>query len=622
MTKAQYRTIAIDRTRLNADARLLPAALSSEEPVDTPFGVEVLSHAREAVDLSRTKRGLALLFNHNKDVIIGRVRDVHVSEGQLRGSLYFSGNARASEVFGDIADGIITDVSIGYHIKEYENTQDGIRATKWKPFEASVVTIGADPTVGINRSKDSTMSKNHAAPAGADTGNAGPAGPDSVDDLTRGAQLERERAQSITAAFSRYAHISGAERLRDECIQQGVTLERAKSELLEFLGGAVQPINGGGAGAASVQAGPDAGEKFRDGAYQALTVRAGIEHHDLRGNEFNGMRLTELARHFLRMKGAPVNQWNTSQMVAKALSRDYAMGHGTSDFTNVLENVSAKRVQVAYDEAPVTWRPWCGVGSLSDFKQTSIVNLSAFSDMDVIYENAEYKQGTITDKKETIQLLTYGKIFALSRQAIINDDVGIFQRVPTAIGQAAARQVDSLAWGVLTTNAALNEDSTALFDAGHNNLVGPGSGAAPSVVTLDAAFTAMALQTDPSTNAVLGIRPRYLLVPVALESTARVLIAAQYDPAGTAGTLPPNPYTGRLEVVSSHYLDTDDPAQWYLAASPAQVGTVLMGFLDGVQTPYLESQEQFSIDGVAWKVRIDAAAAAEDFRGLYQNDGN
>jgi hypothetical protein len=82
-----------------------------------------------------------------------------------------------------------------------------------------------------------------------------------------------------------------------------------------------------------------------------------------------------------------------------------------------------------------------------------------------------------------------------------------------------------------------------------------------------------------------------------------------------------NPYFngGGLTSIFEHALDDHDPEQWYLAAQKGR--TVKVYFLNGVQAPYLESRDGWNRDGVEWKVRIDAAAAAVDYRGLFRNAG-
>ena len=382
-----------------------------------------------------------------------------------------------------------------------------------------------------------------------------------------------------------------------------------------------------GTGTATATAGQDAMDKFLEGAEQALTVKTGLItdpaiKRDIRKNEFHSMGMLDMAREYLRLTGTNLTGIHDKlALMGNAITRAGIISHSTSDFSNLLENVANKALLVGFQEAEETWQIWCRRGTLPDFRTSSRVNMSTFGDLDLVYENGEYKYGTFSDLKETITLLTYGKLFSISRQALINDDTGSFTAIPRKFGAAANRKLGDLAYGVLTTNAALNQDSTALFHADHSNLVAPGSGAAPSVTTVETAITAMALQTDPAGN-TLNISPAYLLCPKALEFTAQAIANNQYDPAGTAGTLTDNGVRGRFTPVADPRLDADDPLQWYMAANPNVADTVEMAFLDGNDTPFLESQDGWKQDGVEYKVRIDAAAAALDFRGLYQNDGN
>lgn len=332
------------------------------------------------------------------------------------------------------------------------------------------------------------------------------------------------------------------------------------------------------------------------------------------------MRLSDFAETFALQYGKRTSGMNRDAIVRKALSTRAVVGHSSSDFPNLLENVSSKAMLAGFFETPAIYREIAKIGDLPDFKEGSRTALSDFSDLEVVYENGEYKYGTFSDLKETLQLATYGKLFSISRQALVNDDLNAFVGIPRGLSAAAARTLDDLVISVLTTNAALNQDSTALFHADHNNLVAPGSGSAPSVTSLDAGFQAMALQQAPG-GATLDIVPSILLVPIALDATARVLTKALNDPAG-AVLHTPNPFEGRLRVVSTARLDADDPLQWYLMADPNLYDTLEIAFLDGQTSPFLESKDGWSSDGVEYKVRIDAAAAATDFRGLYQNDGD
>jgi len=116
----------------------------------------------------------------------------------------------------------------------------------------------------------------------------------------------------------------------------------------------------------------------------------------------------------------------------------------------------------------------------------------------------------------------------------------------------------------------------------------------------------------------------HLIVPVAKAATARVLIQSQYDPAATAGTLTPNPWNGRLQVTADPLLDGTSTTAWFMAAQKGNstIDTITMFFLEGNNgEPMIEEENQFTSDGITYKVRIDAVARALDFRGLYKNDG-
>jgi len=648
------RTLVLQRDQADNDARTIPAALSSEIPVSRWFGTEVLVHESDAIDLSRAVDGLPMLFNHNADQPIGIIRDIRLdADSKLRGVLHFSKNAKASEVWDDVRDGFLKDISIGYQIRKWKEDaeSDTVRVTDWLIHEASVVTVPADHTVGINRNMEGIMPTENKS-----------GGEDARDDLnvvdlkvTRernlkegqdaGAKAERKRQADIRTSFNAYLTRGGEyQDLLDSCVDKGITAVRANELLLSLLAGDAQPMAGdyrqtesngsmdrGTAKDVKFQqgsfnrGGADVLDRFMEGAEAAIMVRANlIEDRDAqkaaRRNEFYGMRMSEIAREYLRAINVDTKGMDQRGMVGAAFTRA-VIGHSTSDFSSLLENVANKAALIGFEEAPETWNVWARKGSLSDFRQASRVNMSTFGDLDVIYENGEYKYGTFSDLKEVLTLATYGKMFNISRQAIINDDLDAFSRIPRSMGRAASRKVGDLAYATLTGNPTMNQDATALFHANHSNYVAGGSGAAPSVSTIEAARTAMALQTDPAGN-VLNISPAYLLVPKALEGTAKVLASAEYDPAGTAGTLTPNTISGTFTVVSDARLDAADALAWYMLANQQMHDTVEVAFLDGNDAPYLESKDGWSQDGVEYKVRIDAVAAPLDFRAAYFNDGN
>jgi len=365
-----------------------------------------------------------------------------------------------------------------------------------------------------------------------------------------------------------------------------------------------------------ITAGADASDRFKEGATKALLFRAGMEGGEV--NEFTSMKLDNLAREHLRLRNVTMNFRTPLEMAGEAF-RPYMMGgqHSTSDFVEILANVANKAMLKGYMEAEESFDTWTARGVLTDFKAEKRVDLNLFPSLSEVPEGAEYTYGTMGDRGEDIQLATYGKMFAITRQAVINDDLNAFTRIPSRMGRAAKRTIGNLVYAVLTDNAAMS-DNIALFNSSHSNLAG--SGAAPTVTTLDAARAAMAIQKDPDSHAAaLNIRPRYFLVPVELEGVASTLMNSEFDPAKTQRT--PNHVRSLATVISDGRLSTNSTKAWYLAADANQHDTIEVAYLNGNDQPMLEQRDGWNVDGVEFKVRIDAGVKALDFRGLYKNAG-
>lgn len=664
-----HRDLVLDLRAADEETRTVPASMSSETPVLRWFGNEILSHDASAVNLERVSGGaLPLLWGHNTDEMLGAAEGFRLENGRLVGQLRFSKHATRSEVWEQIREGMPLGISIGYRVDEWKesaNSED-VTVTRWTLHEVSVVTVPADHTVGIGRSLNQeaqSMSEIKAGepgvPATVPAVDTGPAHVRLVHDkgIAAGVEQERNRIAGIRnlfvmPGFQTDAHIA----LREWAIDAGQSVEQCREELLKMAGSGVAPVAvmppmqrqapqmsgpGGyqeyGFGRDSqirVNAGADQRDKFHDGALRAIELRAGMvkdraKQEEYRaGNEFVGMSLLEVAKQSLVRQGVNIAGLDQMRIAGMAFTTPGNMNrsgaiisHGLSDFSSLLMDASNKMLIGGYMEAPETWRPFCKVVSINDFKTMNLINRSNFGDLDVIPEHATYEYGTMSDLKETIALRTYGKLFSISRQAIVNDDLQAFTEVPMLMGRAAARMVGDEVYAILTTNPTLAQDNQALFHTSHNNIWTTTNAGAPSVTTLDTHFRYTATQTDPS-GSTINLVPRYLVVPRALENTARVLVAATYDPAGTAGTLKPNPFSGRLDVVADARLDAfQSGAAWFTLCDPTFLPTIVVGFLNGNETPYLETENPFSVDGVAFKVRLDCRAAAADFRGAQYNDG-
>ncbi len=421
-------------------------------------------------------------------------------------------------------------------------------------------------------------------------------------------KAERARSSGIRAAV---AAAKLGEAFANKLIDAGTSLDDARAQIIDALAAADSHETRNAVRADVID---DSRDRARAGIASALMNRSGLGGER---NEFSGLTLREIARVCLEGQGIKASGVDPMRMIGLAFNPRMSGGmHSTSDFTHILEAVANKSMLKGYEEAGETFDVWTATGSLSDFKATKRVDLGLFPSLSQVQEGAEYSYATIGDRGESVILATYGKMFSITRQAIINDDMSFFTRVPQRMGRAARRTIGDMVYAVLTSNQIMS-DAKALFHADHGNLL---TAAAPTVVSVGAARAAMARQTDVDGIATaLNLRPKFWLGPVELEDTINVLMTSEFDPSKSQRT--PNPVRGMLQVVSDARLSVNSTTAWYLAADPNMHDTIEVSYLNGNQTPYLESKDGWSVDGVEMKVRIDAGVKALDFRGLSKNPG-
>ncbi len=417
---------------------------------------------------------------------------------------------------------------------------------------------------------------------------------------------ESQRRTNIATAFDKFRSLEGIAALEKTCADDtGCTVDQANAKLLAHIGKGSSPLAG-----THIVTLDDERDKFRAGMTSSIMARAGLQKDD-RTNNYRGYSLSEFARLCLVKAGVNPDGMDKMRMVAAAFT------HSSSDFPVLLANIAEKSMMKGYEEADETFQIWTSEGTLSDFKVGKRVDLTTMPSLDVVPEGAEYSYATVGERGEQVQLATYGKMFSITRQAIINDDLDAFSKVPKLFGRAAIRTVGDLVYAILTSNPTMS-DGVALFHATHANLIA--SGTAISTASVDAIATLMALQKEG--KAVLNIEPKYLLVPRTIKGTANVVRSSEYEVgASTRNNTTPNTVRETFEVVADARLDAVSTTTWYAAADQNRTDTIEVQYLDGNRTPVLEEQTGWNVDGITYKVRIDAAAKALSYRGLAKNPG-
>lgn len=430
---------------------------------------------------------------------------------------------------------------------------------------------------------------------------------------------DKARRAAVRAEFSIASKIAGfnaavMEPLMRECEDdESCTAELAGKRILAALARDAQPVN-----ATHVETVEDEADKRRDSVVASLLVRAGVAdaktREAARASQHRGAKLLDLARASLDRAGIKYGHMDQMQVVAAAFTQ------GTGDFTVLLENAMHKALQTAYAVTPDTWSRFCKVGSVSDFRAHGRYRTGSLGNLDTVNELGEFRNKTIPDgEKGSVTIGTRGNVINLSRQAIINDDLGAFIGLAADLGRAGRRTIEAAVYALLAENSGAGPtmaDGQPLFHSTHNNIT---TSAAITMAALDLDRVAMASQTDVGGNDFLDLRPAVLLVPLSLGGTARSINEAQYDPDTANKLQKPNIVNGLFrDIVDSPRLSGN---RRYLFADPNEAPVLEVAFLDGNQEPFVEQQAGFTVDGTQYKVRLDFGVAAIDYRGAVTNAG-
>lgn len=411
-----------------------------------------------------------------------------------------------------------------------------------------------------------------------------------------------------------------------DMVKRNLSFDDARAEILDKLVAQsdANPTH------SQVRMGDDEKDKFSRGAQAWLLQRSGtaatvakFEKKDKVDSpgEFRGMTLLDLAKECLRQAGVETRGMDRMQIAGAAMSQR-SNYQTPSDFTTLLENAMHKVLRAAYGLTPDTWSRFCATGSTSDFRTHNWYRTGALSELDSLTDTGEFKNKSIPDgDKATYSVGTKGNIIAISRQTIVNDDLGAVMQLTQRLGRAGKLTIEKMVYALLAQNANLGPTygAAALFDdATHSNV---STGAALSAAAIDADRVKMANQLEPNSNEYIDLRPSILLVPVGLGGQARIINTSQYDPDTVA-----NKAQNKPNVVVGLFSDiVDTPrisgTRRYLFADPSIAPVFMVSFLEGQQEPVLETEQGWRVDGVEMKARLDVGVDAVDYRGAVTNAG-
>lgn len=596
---------------------------------------EELEVSDKAIRMDRLNAGAPLLDTHGQyqlSDVLAVVERSWIENGVGMATVRFSKRADVEPIFQDVKDGIIRNVSVGYRVHKWEDVTEGddkvktYRAIDWEPMEISLVPIGFDPgaqtrsaegrpqdafTMQIisNRSasepnqrgnKPMTEEQQRAADEAAKRAAEAAAAEAKrmADEAARVAkETERKRAVEIRAAV-RAAKLEDS--VADDLCARDVSVDEARKEVLDMLAkrDAAKPTGG-----ARVTAG-DQDEILvrREAAQNALLHRFNPRQHELHesARRFRGMSLVRMAEELLGLSGKGMTR---NEIAQRALS--------SSDFPIILGATVGKTLRAGYTVQARTFQAFVRFGTLADYKEVSRVQLGDAPNLAQVVESGEYAEGSIGEAAEKIKLLKYGKIIRITEEAIVNDDLDAFTRIPGMMGAAAARLESKLVYDVLLNNAAM-ADNVVLFHATHGNL---GSAAAITETSLNLARAAIRKQKNMDGTDTLDLEPAFLICGPDKETEAKKILSSQMF-ATKSGDV--NVFANSMAPVVESRIPGN---KWFVAAAPSQVDTIEVAYLEGMSGPELTQKESFESDGIALKVKHVVGVKPIDYRGLYYNPG-
>jgi len=294
----------------------------------------------------------------------------------------------------------------------------------------------------------------------------------------------------------------------------------------------------------------------------------------------------------------------------------------TTTLSGILSNVANKMLLEGYNYAEDTWRRICRIASVNDFKQHTRYRMTGSFEFQKVGPDGELKHGSVSEQTFTQQADTYGIMFGITRQMIINDDMGAFTDIPRQIGMGAGEAICDVVWTLLLSNPS------SFFSSGHANYL-EGADTAFGIDALTVAEVLFAEQTKPN-GRPLGIPPSLLLVPIALKGLAqRIYTSQQVNETTTANKPKPvdNPHVGKFEPISSAYLSNSSftgysSAAWYLFADPNRLPAIEVAFLNGEERPTVQQVDaEFNMLGVLFRGFIDFGVKEQDYRGAIKMKG-
>ncbi len=451
-----------------------------------------------------------------------------------------------------------------------------------------------------------------SAPAEGQRGAATPADP-----VQQALAAERQRVADITGLCRQ----TGME--AEPYIRSGANMEEVRKAAVDFL---IQHKGPVGVSLAD----QDQQQDFRQAASDALLMRSGfaVSSPTEEACQMQRLSLRDMAIECLAREGVGT----TTELLRMSkddlwdqLQRQFLSP--TAAFPAILDNTIRKTIVQRYQTAPTTFQLWTTEGTLTDFKASKDHEylLSSGGEFLEVTEGGELKQDTLkTELLPQRKLSTYGRQFSMTREAFVNDDIGLVTEMPGKYAAAAKRTINKQVYSILMKNSAIF-DGVPLFDEAHGNLISTGS--APSIDTMQAIMLKLLSQTDPFGESIM-VQPRFTIVPVGYGfRMAQLLESPQIEVEGigshTANAL--YQYRNTLATVEEGAINTlagkGEPLPWFMVGDPSTGRSIQVDYLNGQKTPSIRRSQPAGRLGFVWDIWMDWGVSVVDWRGIAKNPG-
>jgi hypothetical protein len=603
----------------------------SDEIVEETFSLDS-KHMR----MERAKHGLPLLADHawsafepgvqSLENVLGKIENITVDGAGIWGDLRFSQRAGIADIVRDVEDGILDAVSMGvipyaYTIQERDGQPALWTATDWELVEGSLTPIQADPRARTQSARDDAKpSKEPAMPepktetptpeAATLAAKAEAEFEARVND--RATKLAAEKLANTKELVTLASKFGVAADVAEKLATESKTFDAAKLGLLAAAAEKQKPTTGtNGAHLGHIEVGTTEQEKRRE--VLSLSVQHRLRPGKLSElapevRQYAKLRFAQFAQVYLEERGVRTIGLSEEEIVKRAFAGGGEMTR--SDFALITEDAVNKRLQMEFNLKQGVWKRFSRSRPFSNFKAINVYKLSEFPDLLDVAEGEEYEYGTLSESKESYRGSKRGRLVALTWEAMIDDDLGAFDRILRGFARAARRWEDQKVTGFFTANSGSGVtmgDGVTLFHDDRGNI--SGTGGAASLAVLSAAYTKMGLQTvanDDGSTDPLELQAKYWMTPQTQRLAARAVVGADIV-ANTVATSVDDDLKG-VEVLPNGRLDATSTVVSYLVADPADIDTMEHGYLRGQEGPTVEQEAHFTTDGITYKGRHTFAA--------------